>query len=221
MLEPHEIRLINDLIAGEPTASRRLVTLYAERLTRILRAHSTQPDEETARDSAHDALLSVIRNPSVYDRNRASLFTFLVNIGQKRIVDRIRIRRRLRLHEESIVDNVSLRRFDPNNIQKDVEAGLLRTGANEDDRSSANGGIHEGVDATFEHTLEQILPDVRDRELFCLFAEGYTSAQDAATVLGIAHLPTSEQTVLVNRNRDRIMKRVRRNSYRFKGLSDA
>jgi hypothetical protein len=58
--------------------------------------------------------------------------------------------------------------------------------------------------------LEQLLPDVTDREIALLMLEGVRVTNEYALTLGISHLPKADQETEVKRHKDRIKKTLQR-----------
>jgi hypothetical protein len=66
-------------------------------------------------------------------------------------------------------------------------------------------------DSTVFAAVRKAFPDERDRRLIWLVCvEGSRSTDEAATILGLTDLPKEQREAEVRRNKDRVMRRLRR-----------
>ncbi len=190
--------------AGSPTASRRLIDACLLRLVPILRRRFSVLPLETINDAAYDALIELTRNPDRYQPQKGSLLTFLILIGNNKLIDCYRQIRRRR--EIPVGGSVELALVETNQF-KQAEY-------REPDRYDA-----DTLTPDVQALLEELLPALQDRAAFDLVLhEGRASVAQFATIWGLDHLSPEQQAVLVKQNRDRIMKKVRRKQREFREL---
>src|SRR5262245_43128905 len=86
-LDDDGIRLHNDLLAGDPTATARIAQTYLPRLVNSLqRQFHNLPDPFLVEDAANRALLYYFRKPARYNPDRSTLFSFLRLVARSRLL---------------------------------------------------------------------------------------------------------------------------------------
>lgn len=198
LLEIHRALLEND-----PVAPRRLYETCCKPLSHLLRRQYPNADEDHIVDAVVDALLCLIANPGQYNPARGSLLSFLIHIGKRRLVDRIR---KSYTHIKMTAALVEEARLGANNTCEDAEWRRLERDSD--------------ATARVQAFLEEALPDPRDRQLWTMQAEGRVATDEAARILAVEHLSLPEQRHICKQGLDRVKKAVSRLFWR-KLLPDA
>lgn len=188
----------NALLRGEPTAPRDLVNACAPRLYPLLRRRFALLPREIVDDAVHDALLAVIKQPTLYDAWRGSLINLLVRIGSNKLCDQIRSLKRR--PEIAVGGTVELADLEAKHLVESVDTGP------EPDL----------LPPEVEALLTETLPDPRDRRVWGLVCEGRTSVDDFAAALELGDLPPDQRKTEVKRHRDRVVKKVQRRREEFR-----
>jgi len=194
-LQTDEMALHDRICEGDPVAPTEIFETYMGALVDTLKKKTTQ-DEDEAHDASIDAIFEYLKKPQRYDRGKGRLFTYLMQIARKRAVDRIRSRNARARREQGYADVVELRAAAPNDgLERGLEAALLLERVEQ-------GGLSE-----------------RDRGFLRLVLEGERSTQVLAQALGLGGLEEDELKREVKRNRDRLMKYLKR-LIKKKGVDD-
>lgn len=194
------------LLNGEPTAPDRLVRTCLARVYRILRRRHPAVPHETIRDAAVDAALALILKPESYDAARGDLLSYLVEIGDHKVIDWLRAIYRRRERELSIGGATELERLEE-------KGEVVR-----DSTPIIPYADRDKLQPDLEAFVESILPDPADRAVLEMVCLDRADSSAVAEALGIAHLPPQEQKAEVKRRRDRIMKRLTRQRERLRRL---
>jgi DNA-directed RNA polymerase specialized sigma24 family protein len=159
--------------------------------------------EDQLRDNAIDSVFNYLAAPERYDPKRCSLLTYLRMDAHNDLINAYRSPAQavkvVPLPEEShsgVRDGRRLRK---------VDSALISTDSYPSDSPLA-GLVRQVVDA---------FPDKHDREIVTLLMQGQRSTTIYAQVLGLSGLSASEQEKRVNREKDRIRKRLRRIGERY------
>jgi len=178
----NESDLHERVVAADPVASADLFASFMEPLVAAIRA-DLQCDQDTASDSAIDALFEYLHTPSAYKQSKGRLSTFITQIGKRRAIDRLRTRSAEARREEEFGAIVELRAPAPNEeMERSAEAQKLW------------------------EKIEEVVRDERDRAALALILDGERSTDELARALGIDGLAQLERQREVKRHRDRLMK---------------
>jgi RNA polymerase sigma-70 factor, ECF subfamily len=154
--------------------------------------------EDPLRDQAIDSVFNYLAAPERYDPQRCSLLTYLRMDAHGDLINAYRSPQQavqvIPLPEESRGDVRDRQRF------RKVDAALISTDSYPSDSPLA-GLVRDVIDA---------FPDRRDREIVTLIMQGHRNTEVYAHVLGLSGLSAGEQEKLVNREKDRIRRRLRR-----------
>lgn len=151
----------------------------------------TTCDEATAHDAMTDVLLEYIGNPRRYDPSRASLTNYLNGAFKHRVTDMLRREAKRARVEEKGAAIVELRSRPPNEVME------VRMEANRAmDRIEKAG----------------LLDDPRDKTALLLILTGEGSTEVLARALELPPSSDEEQRKVVKRNRDRLMKMLKRSA---------
>lgn len=191
-------RIQQRLLQGDPTASEALVRECLAAMVRTLRRRHPVIPRDMLADAACDALISHIQAPARYDPARSGLLTFLTLIAERRLVDQVRVARRRATREIYVGAASDVEDWSDGHFVCVQPPALVD--------ASAVGYL--------SHELEQIvalaLPDPTDRELLSLICQGPHPVDEYAALLGLTHLPISDQRAQIKRSRDRVLNRLRR-----------
>lgn len=186
------------LLVDDPTASLDAAELLLAPLTARLRAKWPNLDRDPCHDAATEVLVQYLQAPSRYDPSRSSLLGWLT----------------MQAHRDLINDHESKQKTFERRWA--VESALpTRPGTDEptkleDYLPSIEAVPNLGPSAALK-AIREALPDEKDRRLLWLVGEeGSRSTDEAAEVLGLTHLPLNERTAEIKKNKDRVMKRLRR-----------
>lgn len=185
---PAEERVLHErVVQHDPVAPVDVYQTYMEELVRVLmRKHGC--DEDTAHDSATDAILSYLNKPARYDPGRASLSSYLMQAAWHRAVDRLRSASSRTRREENFGRGVEQWSRAPN---EEMEASV---------RARQLVDLLEKGDYLTE----------RDRAALRLFLAGESSTEEMAKAFGLPPKPKEELKHEVKRHRDRLMKWLER-----------
>lgn len=197
-LQEQALEVHRRLLLDEPTAPLDATELLLGPLTGRLCAQWSKLDRDACHDAATEVLVQYLQAPARYDPTRASLMSWLF----------------LQAHRDLINDYESK--------QKSFErAWLVESDLLPDRITGESAQLDEHLPPT-EMTprpapsriitaIRNALPDEMDRRLLWAIAdEGSRSTDEAANILGLMHLPPAERAAEVRKNKDRIMKRLRR-----------
>ncbi len=179
------------LVRGDCLAQTDFIVEVLEPLVSHLWAWRRDADEHMWLTAAEDAVLSVIRNPAVYNPAKCgNLFAFLRMAAERDLLNLLERERRHHRNRENR-DCVELP-VDGRNPSVEEVADDLPTF---DDQAMA--------------TEVASLTDL-ERQVFELMRDGEKRTSVFATILDIGHLPVEERAREVKRVKDRIIKRLQR-----------
>ena len=178
------------VIAGDPVVSSELFIATHKALARVFYQRFRAPglSWEDAADLATDAIVAYLGSPHRFDPGRASLFTYLVLVGNADALNFLRGRHR-----------------EQKNLARLVELSGVE-GNVTDER------IYERIDAQrfFECHIDKIAVTDMDRSVLYLMLQGEKETAKYAEALEITHLSPPEQRNKVKQYRDKISKRLER-----------
>lgn len=189
--EPEAVTtLFQRLCVGDRLAQLELIDAVLDPLVGHLRRWRRDADEHACMTAAEDAVLSLIRNPAIYDPTKRGLMGFLKMAAQGDLRNELAKEQKHHTNRENR-DCVELPESS-GNTPPDELAGDLP--------SFDDPNIAAEV-ASFTAT---------EREVLRLMRDGEKRTAAFAAVLGIEHLPAEDQAGEVKRVKDRIIKRLQR-----------
>jgi len=185
------VAIYERLVPGDCLAQSDFIVAVLEPLVSHLRAWRRDVDEHMWLTAAEDAVLSVIRNPHVYNPAKGgNLFAFLRMAAERDLLNALERERRHHRNRENR-DCVELLADGRNPSMEEVA----------DDLPTFDDPAVATEIASFTD---------RERQVFELMRDGEKRTSVFATILGIGDMPLEEQTREVKRVKDRIVKRLQR-----------
>jgi hypothetical protein len=179
-------KTIHERIAGgDPTATAELAENTLDLLCTHLKCKfPALHDQDYIDDAAVEALMSYMKRPGQYDPHQRGLRGFLEMAaeGDLRNILAKEQRRKKRDRRESRVEIGEIAGKEP----------------------SGEGMTEDGEADAVTRTVAELFPDPVDQQLAVLVIDRERSTEKFAAILGIAHLPASEQQSIVKRHKDRI-----------------
>jgi len=187
------------LLARDPVASMELAEAAWEPLVEELeKRHPRLRNSDFLRDSASDALINYIKQPSQFDPQKRGLFGFLI------------------MAAEGDLRNALAKATRRKRVEIPVEDVELPTAGGK--RESEPASLGAQLDAQrIRGRIEAIFKDPRDREAVELIVDGERSTKIFAKVWGLGGLPAKEQASEVKRHKDRVKKMFQRHGERGHG----
>lgn len=179
------------LLAGDPTASSDLCTVYLPYLVRYLRRHFPETDESLIVDAVHQTLIDLIQRPTIFDPIRAGLQGFLQMSARRDLLNEI--------------DRAT--RYGGRTVSIET---LAEAGTQIPDREDPFAALLEEPGPDPIPTQVHVSLSPTERAVFDLMAEGERRTEMYARALGLLDLPPPEQRRAVKRVKDRITKRLER-----------
>lgn len=192
------LRLHQQLLAGDPTATARVAEAFWEDLEqRLRRQFPSLGDPHLIQTAMVDALESYFRRPTQFDPGRLSLPSYLYMSARGDLLNALK--------------RATVEKRRQVNFAENVEVG--------------DGEAEKGVEVPAPHDLEEevlarlspvsrrldtLFPDAVDRELVELMLEGERDTREFAAVLGVQELAAEEQANTVKRHKDRLKKMIQR-----------
>lgn len=194
--DPAELRELHEaLLAGEdPTVPARLAELLLEALQRRFVSKRTF-DPDSVESLICQSIARYLNEPWRYRPERGPLLAYLWRDVTGDLKNEWDSHARLRRHESPDSAAVELGTADRN---LSVEEEVLDTV----DRFDVPTAVLERARKQLSQFSEQ------DRQLIMLLGEKVRSTTPYAEILGITHLPARAQAKEVNRNKDRLKKRL-------------
>jgi DNA-directed RNA polymerase specialized sigma24 family protein len=177
-------------VQGDRVAQSDFILAVLDPLLNHLEAWRRDVDEHTRITAAEDAVLSVIRNPAIYDKTKGNLITFLCMAARRDLLNAVERERRHHRDRENL-DSVEFSMGGRNPSVEEEEYDLPSF----DDPALA--------------TEIASFTDI-ERRVFELMRTGERRSSVVADLLGIGHLPNEELAREVKRVKERIFKRLQR-----------
>lgn len=191
-----ELALHDRVVSSDPVVSSDVFAVFMDPLVAVV-VNDLHADDDSAWDSAIDAVFEYLNEPSAYDPTRGRLSTFLAQIAKRRAIDRFRSRAAEVRREQEVAASVELGATAPNEeMERKVEARLAWD------------------------LLKQAVPDDHDRAALALVLGGERSTDILAKALGIEGLSDMERRREVKRHRDRLMKVLERLGAKLRDQDD-
>ncbi len=181
-----EAALHERVLAEDPVAPVDVFQDFMNPLCATLR-HDLQCREEEAHDSAIDAVMSYLQNPTCYIRQLGRLSTYLMEIAKRRGIDRLRSRTASERREKEYAAVLELSATNPKEeMDVRIEARELWC------------------------KVEKAVPKERDRKVLQLILAGERSTDALAKELKLTDLPPDKRRQEVKRHRDRLLNVLKR-----------
>jgi RNA polymerase sigma-70 factor (ECF subfamily) len=193
--ELHEktIVLHNEMLAGRPTASARLVELLQPRICRALaKKFFNVNDKDLIQTAAQDAVLYYLMAPDKFDANRSSLLGFVWRRAYHNVLNLLK-------------ENSRQNKF----VELD-ETQTVYSNETSDGKTIEQFLIDDEQDDLFYKRLSVLLPDSVDRTILELMMNNERETILFAAVLNISDESPEEQRVIVKKHKDRIKKFIQR-----------
>jgi RNA polymerase sigma-70 factor, ECF subfamily len=197
-LQEQALEVHRRLLQGDPTASLDATELLLNPLITRLRARWPTLDHDTNYDAATEVLVQYLQAPARYDPVKASVLGWLFMQAHGDLINGYRTKQK---------------RFEQSWV---VESGLPASQASGEpsrlDDYLPPTEMNPRLDSSrVLAAIREAFPDDRDRRLLWhVVVDGSQSTDEAAEILGLTHLAAAERTTEVRKNKDRIMKRLRR-----------
>lgn len=185
-------------LRGDPTATFDAADLLLEALVARLRARWPRlSGTDACHDAAVDVFVQYLQAPDRYDPSRSSLLGWLT----------------MQAHADLSNEHASKqKRFE--------RAWMVESALSPSEPDAGRTALAEEPwvdtvptleDSTVFAAVRKAFPDERDRRLIWLVCvEGSRSTDEAAIILGLTDLPKEQREAEVRRNKDRVMRRLRR-----------
>jgi hypothetical protein len=177
-------------VQGDRVAQSDFIAMVLDPLVNYLRAWREGSDEHMRISAAEDAILSLIRNPALYDKAKGTLIYFLCMAAKADLLNALESERRYHRGRENN-ESVELQ-ADSRNPSTDEAA---------DDLPSFDDPALASEIACFTQI---------ERQVFELMRQGERRTSAFAALLDIGHLPTEEQASVVYRMKEKILMRLKR-----------
>lgn len=184
---------------GDPVASADLAAAFLVPLAALVERKNPRIDPHLCGEAAEDAILSLIKNPSSYNPERAPLEAYLRMSAQGDLRNLLQRERRHASRRVGI-EAVELFATDRNPLAEDADPARAIDRA-EEARTPMRLQFPDKVRASLNHEEERVL---------WLIGIGERSTEAFASVLGITHLPQETQRQEVKRVKDRLKRRLKR-----------
>jgi DNA-directed RNA polymerase specialized sigma24 family protein len=173
-------------LSDDPTAPGRFAAIVLPALEADLARQFPRVDPEILTDAADTAVATVLRNPAVYNPDKATLAAFLRLVARRDLLNLIRAERR---HQRRRIPWESVELSCPDGNEEEDTAVLADYPA-----------IQAVIDALCE----------TDRRVLELMLDGERQTLAFAEVLGLADRSATEVADAVKRVKDRIKARLKR-----------
>jgi RNA polymerase sigma-70 factor (ECF subfamily) len=171
------------VLRGDTKARETLSADLLSRVYRTLIRRMPATDPTLINDAVEDAILAYLENPNVYDPARSRLDTFITMAAAHRALNALRSQKRRIAAEE---------RFGTSLITTPTPNHVVA-------RESRIGD-----------QIRRVVVNRSEHEFLLARNAGVRRTQDLASVLGVMHLPVSEQRRVVKRLTERLRARLRR-----------
>jgi DNA-directed RNA polymerase specialized sigma24 family protein len=217
-------------VRSDRAAFGRLFRRALPEVCRLVRYRHQKASEEDREDAVARAFEALARRPGAYDPSRKGLVEYLALIAERQLAGIVRTRYGRQpgpaagaegAEEEALERRrVALGDAGANNQR---EVGLdslpetLPDGRSDTERDAILRALFAGADPKNDYRpevrawLEGTLRDPRDRNLLRLAADGPVCAEECARLYGLSDLSIEEKRLALKQNRDRVLRKVRRN----------
>jgi RNA polymerase sigma-70 factor (ECF subfamily) len=191
------------LLGGDPTASYDFACAFLEPLTTWLSHIFPSVDPHNHSTAAEDAIINLIKRPSIYDPNRGGLAAYL-RMSAKRDLQNL-LRKETRRQSRHVSLEV---------VELSSEGWKLsKEGSDPADIYQAQV-VMEDLQGSLEKppVPEQILADLsaQESQVLHLMRQGERKTSAFAEILDIQSMPAAQQKLEVKRVKDRLKRRIER-----------
>lgn len=194
--------LHQELLAGHPTATARIVEAFINPLIDSLRKSDpgriSQYDPDLSETAVHDAILSYFQNPHQYHPEKGrGLFSYLKMSARGDLLNALTSEKKQEL-------NIALSEI----VELSSEKPEYKV---EQTANKSTEEIFFERNSTLLNQAINLLSKDTDIGLLLLMLSGERKTEFFAEVLGISELTKEEQKKLVKKHKDRIKKHLQRN----------
>ena len=199
-LQQQALEIHQRLLCEDPTAPLDAAELLLDPLVNRLRGRwPAHAYFDACRDAATEVLATFLQAPDRYDPKLSALLTWLAMQANGDLINDYKSQQKT-FERSWIVESA----LPPDGRESDPPVRL-------GDRTPWVDAVPSLDTSAVLAAVANAFPDGRDRELIWLMCvEGERSTDDAAAVLGLMELPTRERAAAVKREKDRVMRRLRR-----------
>jgi hypothetical protein len=198
MSREDEQSLHQRLQAGDATASADLASVFLDYLVRWLRrVNQASVSTDLCRDAAVDALVSLIKSPASFKPERGTRLAAYLRMSAQGDLRNI-LQREERYHHlrlEDVEHSAQARKYL--SVDEDPLQSLEREEQSADATRTIVGPVRDGLSEGESRALDLLLEGERKTIVF-------------AEAMGIAHLPAKLQRAEVNRVKNKLKKRIQR-----------
>jgi DNA-directed RNA polymerase specialized sigma24 family protein len=195
------------ILRGDPTAFAQLAELALPHLITFLQRQFVQIDSHLQETAVIDSLLSYQSHPERYDPQQLPLFAYLRMAARHDLLNALDSKNRERQRLLDIDEPAVQTQLPVESLSVTAEFELDEWLEQYTDHSR-----HDLLDTFMAEELEE----AADRDLFLLMLNGVRETEPYAEIMGVTHLPVSEQRPEVKRAKDRLKKRFGRFVERLK-----
>ena len=198
LLPPDEEQALHRrLCEGDRLAVQQVCRIYLNPLADWLSENNRKIEDSLLLTAAHEAVLGLLKRPQSYDPSRMDLFAYLRMAAQADLRNLLRQKQRHERKRESW--EVVEKGEDAGNYQwREEDPAVLL------ERAESQQAAADWLRTTSADWTEQ------ERQVLELMLQGEKRTQVFAGVIGTEGLSFAEQQEVVNRLKDRIMKRLKR-----------
>jgi RNA polymerase sigma-70 factor, ECF subfamily len=200
------LTLHEKIVSGDSLGPSMLAELVVPRIVESLRRkYHAVPDQHLIDTAVADAMLTYLRAPEKFDKDRGSLIGYLWMAAEGDLLNSLKQEktRGERWREEKVVE------LQP----RPAEYRLEKRADNPEDIYAFVEGQHR-----VSEQIGSVLADPIDREIAQLMLDGVRETEEFARVLGILDDNDGTRTLIVKRHKDRIKLALRRKLKRSREL---
>lgn len=190
--------LHTSIMAGDITAQAELAVLVLPILTkRLNNKFPTLFDPNLIDTAVTDALLNYFARPDYYQPHKQSLMSYLLMSAKGDLLNYLKPKK---VDENSthLTEDVEL--WDSYS-EKTIGGSVVVDDTNVEEEALVRL-------SPVISQIQELFPSLKDQQLVAMIMDGIRDTDEYAKVLGIEHLSSSEQKVVVKNNKDRIKKMI-------------
>lgn len=184
------------LLEGDPVAAAEIAELLLPLLVPHLKQKFASIDDpHLVEDASHQALMGYILNPNRYDPTKSNLLTYIRLVAYRDLLNLVNSEKRHRnvisigeyVADDAQQSEYTIEIADEYELEADVIARVIT-----------------------DQRLRSWIPDETDLRVIFLMMENVRETEAYVVLLGLTHLPVSEQEKIVKQHKDRLKKLLRR-----------
>lgn len=184
------------LLEGDPVAAAEIAELLLPLLVPYLKQKFASIDDpHLVEDASHQALMGYILNPNRYDPTKSNLLTYIRLVAYRDLLNLVNSEKRHRnvisigeyVADDAQQSEYTIEIADEYELEADVIARVIT-----------------------DQRLRSWIPDETDLRVIFLMMENVRETEAYVVLLGLTHLPVSEQEKIVKQHKDRLKKLLRR-----------